>query len=52
MATRARIFEASALDTADFAPKTEAEERPNAKEIDQITGSKFFRSREVMSSHL
>jgi len=49
MATRARIFEASALDTADFAPKTEAEERPNAREIDQIAGSKF-RSREVMSS--
>jgi hypothetical protein len=48
MATRARIFEAPALDTADFAPRTETEERPNAHEIDQIAGSKF-RGREVVS---
>ena len=46
MAVRARIFETPALDIGDFKPKTETEQRPNADEIDQISGAKF-RSREA-----
>jgi hypothetical protein len=43
MVQRAKIFEP--LDTSAFQPKTDAEQRPEASEIDQIAGAKF-RSRE------
>jgi len=49
MAIRARIFETPKLDTAEFQPKTDADDRPEASAIDQISGSKF-RSREVVPS--
>jgi len=46
MAIRARIFETPELDTADFQPKTDVDDRPEASAVDQISGPKF-RSREV-----
>lgn len=46
MATRARIFDAPALDVAEFKPKLETDNRPNASAIDKVSGPKF-RSREV-----
>lgn len=50
MATRARIFEMPApLDTAEFKPKLEIDDGPNASAIDKVSGPKF-RSREVVAT--
>jgi hypothetical protein len=47
MAQRAKIFEPTPLDVSDFNPRTEAEPRPDAEQIDRVSGPKF-RSREVV----
>jgi hypothetical protein len=51
MAQRAKIFEPTTLDVSDFTPRTETEPRPDADQIDQVSGPKF-RSREMASQPL
>src|SRR5689334_2803577 len=49
MAQRAKIFEPVSLDVSGFKLRTEAELRPDAEQIDRVSGPKF-QSREISSS--